>query len=802
MKPLNLIICLLLIMTGMHTQAQSTLRLLGTVTDSVTHKPADYITVNLKANNVYVKALVTKETGAFTFTGLKPLKYTLTFSAMGYQTKTILADLSGDVKKDSLGVILVSPVTKQLKEVAITADKPLIKQEVDRISYDLQADPDSKVSNVLEMLRKVPFVTVDGDENVLLKGQTDYKVFINGKPSAMMDHNLKAVLRSIPASTIQRIEVITTPPARYDAEGLAGIINIITNKKVDNGYNGTFNISERFPATGPTAGTSFTIKDGKFGLSAFGSANTISSPATNNSATRITTGTDPTSLIQQGTFMPYSRNGNFGTELSYEIDSLHLVSGQFSLNGYRSHSPVTRASLLTDPTGIVQAYDLDGANRNTGKGYDGSVNYQLGFKNSKTKLLTFSYRYSDYVSTTDNQVQTTNRINYTTPDNNQNNDFGNIEQTAQVDYVQGLKKWNIEAGVKGIFRKQHSNFLYSSLNPADNLFEPDTALSNKYNSTQDIFAAYNSWQYAGKNWGLKGGLRVEQTITNGNFVSTATTVHQSYLNVIPSIAFNWNFTKLTGINFGFTQRVKRPGIYELNPFTDRSNPDFQTSGNPDLHRVLINDMQLGYHINKKGNVNIGLVYDFARNLDLRVSTFDTANNVTYTTYKNVGKVSALGSNIFINYPITKKWNFSLNANIMRFWLNGDVDGVLQENNFWTVNISSSTGYSFEKGWRVSANFDLSGRNPTGLQGSSTGVTSTAFNVSKQVIKNKLTLSASLRNPFTKYIYGQTDTFGPDFRQTTINQNYFRSVNFSLNYNFGKLKDGIKKTKRGINNDDK
>ncbi|MDB5009228.1 MAG: hypothetical protein JWQ06_17, partial [Mucilaginibacter sp.] len=622
----------------------------------------------------------------------------------------------------------------------------------------------------------------------------------NGKPSSMVERDPKNILRSIPASTIQRIEVITIPPAKYDAEGLAGIINIITNKKVDNGYNGTINANYRYPG-GPGIGTSFTVKEGKLGISGYGGGSIYNRPVTTSLNTRTTTGANPSNLLQQSSGKTNGRSGYFGTEISYEIDSLNLISGQFNINGDKSSGSGTLTSLLTDNSGILQGYNSVIANNGTGKGLDVSLNYQLGFKADKARLLTFSYRYYTYTNSNNTALNIFNPVNYPTPDYNQANHTIPSEQTFQVDYVQPLKKWNIEAGIKGIFRNNQSNFQYNSLNPVTNQYLLDTTLSNKYTNTQNILAGYNTWQYRGKKWGIKAGIRIEQTVTNGDFVSTASTVHQSYLDFIPSVTANWDFNSGSGINLGFTQRIKRPGINRLNPFVDRSNPNFQSSGNPDLKRVLINDIQLGYHFNKKASVNIGATYDFGKGLDLPIATFDPVTNITNTKYKNIGTFAGVGSFININWPITKKWNFSFNSNIMYFWLNGEVNGVLQENDFLTLGVATSTGYTFNKDWRVSAEFDISGRNPTGIQGHSNGFTSWSFNVNKQLIKNKLSLSASLRNPFTKYRTNQVETNGPDFAQINRNQVYFRSYSMSLNYNFGKLKGEIKKNKRGINNDD-
>ncbi len=805
MKTITLIASILIIATALlfapkPAEAQlTTFQITGILIDSATQKPLNYITVNLK-NDKYqpIKSTLTNVDGSFTFSNIKPLKYKLTCVATGYQPKTLMIDVTSAAQ--NLGTIMLKAETNHLKEVTITADKPIIKQEIDRISYDLQADPDSKVNSVLDMLRKVPYVSLDGDDNILLKGNSSYKIFINGKPSSMVERDPKNILRSMPASTIQRIEIITIPPSKYDAEGLAGIINIITNKKVDNGYNGSVNIYERYP-TGPGIGGSLTVKTGKFGINTFGGASTYNSPQTNNSYIRSTTSASPTNLLQQGNGGTNSKNGYFGADLSYEIDSLNLISGQFNISADRSNGAATQTSLLNGTTGILQAYTLATANTGRGNGFDASLNYQLGFKASKAELLTFSYRYYTYNNINNADLNAFNRVNYSTPDYKQDNNTVPVEQTIQIDFVKPLQKVNFEAGIKGIFRNNLSDYQYQSFNAVTGQYDVNPQLSNNFTNTQHIIAGYNTWQYAGKAWAIKGGVRIEQTTTDADFVSTASTVHQNYLNIMPSVVFTKDFKDKSGIKFGYAQRLNRPGVSRLNPFVDRSNPNFQSSGNPNLKPTTINTMELSYHETKKASINIALEYDFAKDLALQSSTFDPASNITYTTYDNIGKVTAVGTNLNINYPITKKWNFSTNANFQHFWLTGTVNGHLQYTNFDLLNASASTGYAFDRGWRINGSFNLNSRNPSGLQGSSNGSIGSSFSANKEIVKNKITLSASVSNPFTKYRTSEQVTTGDDFMQTRYSQIYYRSFRFSLNYNFGKLKGGITKNKRGINNDD-
>jgi len=795
-KTVTLVIASFIIGLNLHAQVTLPYAVLGKVTDAVTKQPMALTTVILKTDkNVVVKQMVTKTDGAFAFTNIARSKYNIVLVNVGYQNKTIAVDAADAGKTNTdIGLITMDAQANNLKEVAIKADKPIIKQEIDRLSYDLQADPENKVSNVLEMMRKVPFITVDADENILLKGNSSYKIFINGKPSGMVERDPKNILRSMPASTIQRIEVITTPPAKYDAEGLAGIINIVTTKIIAAGYNGTLNANGRYPG-GPGLGVAFNFKEGKLGIGAFAGGSLNNSPQTESLNSRTSTGNAATSLVQQGITKAESKNAYSGVEISYEIDSLNLLTTQFNLSGSRSNGDVLQNSLLNGGAGVIQGYRLTNTSNGKGKSFDASLNYQLGFKHDKAKLLTFSYRYMQYNNDNINALLTTNRINYTMPDQLQDNKTNTREQTLQVDYVRGFKQWQVEAGAKGILRKNESDFRYDYFNGVNN-----TGLNN-YDGTQNILAAYNTWQYTGKKLGIKAGLRVEQTFTDADFSSTASNVHQNYLNVVPSVSMNLTLNKSSNLNFGYSQRLKRPGINKLNPFIDRSNPSFLVAGNPDLRRTMINSFQLSYRVSKKANLTVGVSYDFANDLDLPVSTLDPITQITTLTYKNLGRISAIGTSINFNYPLTKQLSISTNGNIQHFDMKADIAGVPQINNIWVISTSSSVNYSLTSGWRFTAGVDLIGRNPTGLQGYTNGYVNTGLSANKTLIKNKLTFSAAVRNPFTKYRNNVTLTNGNDFTQLTTNQTYFRSFTASLNYNFGKLKDAIKKNKRGINNDD-
>ncbi|WP_316783942.1 outer membrane beta-barrel protein [Pedobacter frigiditerrae] len=796
-----LIFTLLCAFFSISALAQNTpsLQISGKIVDTAGQKPISFATVLLKNDKkIQLKSVATSKEGSFTITGLSAGNYYLNVVIVGYQTKVVPIVLTSSSKTLGNIALLASPT--QLKNVSITADRPLIKQEIDRISYDVKADPESKVNNVLEMMRKVPMLSVDGDDNIQLQGNSNYKILVNGRPSGMMERNPKDILKSMPASSIERIEVITTPPAKYDGEGLVGIINIITFKKADNGTNGTVNLSERFPVGGPTLGGSFTAKLGKFGIATNAGGSLNSSPLLDNTNSRITLN-NPTNLWQYGNRDQSGKSGYAGAELSYEIDSLNLISAQINYNANDNESLSNQFSTLNNSQKLLHSYQLQNNLDGRGSGIDAAFNYQLGFKKDKNRLLTFSYRYYDFSNSQYNNVDVLNQIiDNTNPsltalkDYQQENTGGSSEQTAQIDLVYPLKKVTIEAGVKAILRDNSSNFEFLSVNPAGD-FVIDATRSNNFDNKQNVYGIYNTYQFNIQKWGVKTGIRVEQTdIKLGN------QINNNSINFIPSISVNRKFKNNSSINFGFTSRIQRPGINQLNPFVDRSNPNFESSGNPDLKPMIGQSFEATYSRFKKATLNIGFRAIIIDNLIMPQVSTDLSTNITRTSFANTGGAKLLGLNVNVNYPFTPKLRAALGAMANYGMVHGEVNGVEIDKKGLMRKAFTSLTYRASKTLQATGSFNYNGPNLS-LQGTSNSFVASSFSVNKDFFNNKLTVSFAANNAFSKYRKAINYTTGPNFTQESYNQNYQRNFTTSINYRFGKLKDAIKKNKKGISNND-
>jgi outer membrane receptor protein involved in Fe transport len=795
-KILLIIICLFV---SYLSQAQTTkaLTIKGIVADSVKKELLSYVTVTLTdaATSQQIKSVLTKEDGSFHLSAPGDKAYNIVIAFVGYRNKTIKVDND----KPDMGKILLSASTKQLNEVSVTAAKPIIKQEVDRISYDVQTDPENKVMTVLDMLRKVPMISVDATDNIKLKGSGDYKILINGKESSLIAKNPSDVFKAMPASNIQKIEVITTPPAKYDAEGLAGIINIITKKNADNGYNGSINLRYSDP-WGPGVNLNFTIKQGKIGFGGYigynhqknqtttsGNTNTVFVPALNQ--------------VQDATRSRYGDNLYGSGELSYEIDTLNLITASFSQYHGTNNNLSDLFASEVNSTG-THSYRLINAGAADYRGYDMGLNYQIGFKRNKDQLLTLSYKYSPSSNTQNNDAVYSQKLSTGSLNNfKQNNKSGSKDQTFQLDYVQPFKVWSIEAGAKAILRNSYSDFENLQQLNAGSDYAIDTKQSNNLDYQQDVYSIYNSYQAKFTNWVFKGGVRLEHTNINANFsTASGSSLDQKYDNVVPSLSMQRTLTKNSNLTFGFTERINRPGIWQLNPFADKSNPKFVNVGNPDLAPVNNHTFELSYSNFAKGSITIATNFAFANNTVQPVVNFNPQDSVTTSTYQNIGTNKRLGFDLNANYPITKKLNVNINAELVHVWLSGYYNGQFYDAKGNQGHVFTNTSYAFAETFKMGLNIDYDSRYVL-LQGLDNDWFGYSLSANKDILKKKATISVYVNNPFEKIKHLDFFNSSDNFSQSNYNNILSRQISVSFQYKFGKLNSEMKKNKRGISNDD-
>ena len=769
----------------------------GQVVDSAGNSPLSFVTLTLMdpRTSKTMKSLFTKNDGSFELRVIAGMTFELTLVHMGYLSKTIKIPPTVGAKDSilNIGKIVMVTSAQQLNDVVITGTRAVIKQEIDRVTYKVQADPESKANDALEMLRKVPMVTVDGNDVIQLKGSSNFQIFINGKPSALMTNSPADVLKSMPAATILKIEVITVPPSKYDAEGLAGIINIITLEKIENGFSGS--IFGRWNSVfGERGSLSFSLKEGRFGLnSLFGLG--YQPLKTSAGGSQLINFSPPSDLSQTGQNVNGANFNNGQTTLSYELDTLQLLTASVDFfNRVNTRNSFRSVQLWSPPDSLVQSYPLNNIGKNLVGAFDIALNYQLSFAGRKDELLTLSYQYTSAFSNQDNLVIASNGLDYVGSTFDQQNNTNSKSQTFQLDFVKPVRAWIIEAGSKAIFRTNSSLFGDQNLDSITSQYIVDTILTNQFEYHQNVYSIYNSYQFNLSNWIFKGGLRLENTRIYSNYP-----VNQNYLNLVPDVSIQRNFQTTGSFTQGFTERIQRPFAQQLNPFVDRSNPEFITTGNPGLQPVVNHIIELRYSESAKAPFNVSLNYSFSDNNIQNVTSL-ISDTVSETTYLNVGKTQSAGINLSTNYPITNRLNVNINGQLFRLWITGTYNSQFYQNQGYQGNANAFVRYNFGHDLNVALNFGyFSGG--IFLQGKSSDYKFTSVNIIKEFFKKKAVFSLTLYDPLEKFNNYISETNTPGFQQTLNSQYYYRNLRLAFNYKFGRLNSTIKTNSRGIKNED-
>ena len=773
----------------------------GQVLDSLTSEVIAYATLSIAKKSdpqQPVKMLSTDTDGKFQINLPGQGEFLLTSQYIGKSSLNVTFQITGKEKTINLGKLLIHD-NQELKEVVVSAVKPLVQVDLDKITYSIEDDPDSKTNNVLEMMKKVPMVTVDADDNVQLRGSSSYKIYLDGKPSNMITNNPGQVLKSMPANMVKKIEVITDPGAKYDAEGVTGIINIITNKQPMGGYTGTVNAGANL--RGYNMGGYVTAKYGKFGITANYNYYYIKNPNTKNSSSRESFFDDTNKYLNTDGSGFYNGHGQFGSgELSYEIDTLNLISASFNLWNGNGTSESNNFTQMSDASNIpVYTYQVNSNSKNTYGSSEFNANYQRTF-HKKDELLTASYRLSLNPNDQAYLTQADSILNYYAPSQQSATNADTKEHTFQLDYTTPLGKIHtIEAGIKYIIRISESDSYTNIFNPATQEWTSFNSYSDQFHHQQDIFSGYGSYRLKYKKIGFKAGLRMENTKLNVQFPLDETkNFDNGYFNLIPSATFSYQYKQAHNFRIGYNMRIQRPGIWYLNPYVNNTDPKNISFGNPDLNVEKSNNFNLNYGVFKqKFNLNANLFYNFVNNSIEQVTTLE--NDISTTTYKNIGKAKNSGLYFYGSWNPTLKLRIYANASASYVNIQAN-DGSGMKNSGFVERIFGGAQYNFPRDLTLSLNGGLASPG-LNLQGKSSGYHYTALSLNKSFMKKKLTISLSAMNVFENYMAYNSTTQTNQF-QTISNSSYpVRNFRIGISYKFGEMKQQIKKVQRGIENDD-
>ncbi|PZR38459.1 MAG: TonB-dependent receptor [Azospira oryzae] len=807
---------LMLTMAAQMTWAQAqegTGKISGSIIDTETKKPVEFATVALEdtKTNKPVNGSLADDKGKFEIGKVANGTYKVVISFMGYNNIEINDVVISDDKKNiDLGSQKMSATVTQLKEVVVQGQRDLVEEKVDRLVYNAENDNTTKGGDGTDVLRRVPMLTVDMDGNVSLRGNQNLRVLINGKPSAVAATSVSDALKQIPADEIKSVEVITSPSAKYDAEGSGGIINIITKKSNLQGYSLGVDGSVGF--RGANLGLNGSLRTGKMGFSlgGFGRSNYNVTGKFNNSQENLQsnqTTTQQASTLNRGLF------GNYNLGWDYDINKFNSLTANVRLgarNGRNfqddllSSTVDANGNLLTNSARNVDVKD-------NSENVDASLTYTKTFETTGKELSFMgSYNRNNRVNNSINETYLQNDVDVENGFRNDNKSY-NQEITIQADYQTPLaKKHILEFGAKNIMRSVSSkyNYLYST-NGSEYTESADNNQNNSFDYTQNVTAGYAAFTFSlPKSYTLKAGSRYEYTTIDAKFASEGDEVKiPSYGVLVPSINISKKLSNGNTLKAAYNRRIQRPSLQYLNPNPQSSNNAFVTVGNPTLSPEYTNNYELSYStFIKTTSLNFSA---FVRNTTKAIQSvkdyteFNGYQNVLRTQYFNIGNEDAYGGSLFANINVSNK-----------FTLNGGTDvyyAVLKNNNPNPDYNASNEGFVYNV--RMFGNYNFAplygfqffgfyrGRQVQ-LQGVQGGFAMYSFSLKRDFSNKKGSVGLGVEN-FLNFngwkVKNETQSLQVNQSSVNVMNNLSFKVNFS--YRIGKLGFDQPKRRKSINNDD-
>jgi len=808
MKNLFFLFLLFILTSSAAAQTTNPGKITGTLTDSVSTKAVPYVTVALKDGTKIVSGTTADGTGNFEMANLPLGSFTLELSFIGYRSRLLPVKLTADQPVLQLGALKISIATKMLGAVEVTGQKALVEDKGDRLVYNAEKDISNAGGTATDVLRKVPTLTVDLNGNVQMRGNSNIKVLVNGKPSGMMARNLADALRQMPANVIKSVEVITSPGAKYDAEGSAGIINIITKKGLQ-GFSGSTNVTVGNFNRG--LGTSLNYRKNKIGVTLNANGYQYRNVWENSlERTNLENG-QPTSFLSQTSNADNTGTGGYG-EMSIDYDPDSTSHLNFAANVWGGNFPnySTLRSRLTNPMGTELA-----AFRNESRFHNPYGNGQLDLGYTKTfkkpgqefsLLSQFSRMPDNYFYDTD----TYGADNEITFRQHSNNYSRNKEYTVQADYVQPFKinsphdttSVNLEIGVKAIRRDIGSEYEVAQATGSTEALIPDPLQSNEFNYFQRVYSGYTSVRLENKRkWSLNAGARLEHTDIAGSFLNNQTdqsNLNDQYNNLIPSITISKGFKTQT-VKASYTQRIQRPLVWYLNPWVNATDTLNRTTGNPELDPELSHASEFSYNLNtKKGlSVNSALYWRYTDNAIEYLSTVNE-KGVSVTQPQNIAQRQAYGLNLNLAGQPNKNWNLNGGVDVSYVDLNSPRLNRGNAGWIWSVNLNST--YKLPKNYSVQVNGNYNS-GWISLQGQNSGFYWHGISVKREFWDKKASLNLGLNSPFIRGVRQSNIQSAPTF--TSENNGFFvmRSARLTFEWRFGQMTAGGKQGKK-ISNDDK
>lgn len=765
----------------------------GIILDNSSKTPLEYATVAFTGSKDVKKITggITDENGKFSI----PVKngvYTISYEFIGFKTKSI--PNRKIIKNENLGTVFLEPDLEALDEVEIIAKKTTVEIKLDKKIYNVGKDLTVRGGTVSDVLDNVPSVSVDVEGNVALRGNDNVRIFINGKPSGLVGLNSTEALRQLPAESIERIEVITSPSARYDAEGTAGILNIILRRSKLQGLNGAITTNIGY---NPSAGISGNINYRTGDVNIFNTSgyNYREVPGQSSSSTEFfdeeifSDETNNYDRIRKGW------NTNFGVEW-YVTDSASITNSIVYRNSDNENNTTNVTNLFDadkNPTSITTRFDPEIEDEKT---IQYALNFNKDFKTSGHKL-TFDFQYEESSEDEISEISVNDLIL-------QNVDTLEDQERIllQTDYVLPIGETSqFEIGFRGNYLTQITDFSVDTLDINTNIFIKNNNLSNVFNYGENLTAVYSQFGSKIGKFSYLLGLRVENTRLTLNQPTTNDFNKKNYTGLFPTVNLNYELSDSENITIGFVRRLRRPRSRFINPFRSLSSPTTYYQGNPDLDPSYSGQFDLGY-LKRFGKLTFdsSVYYSHATN-GFSFISFDTREkiyidgqpiNVIQRSPINLATEDKVGFEFTLGYRPSKKWSVNANFNFFQNEIVGVTPDGLDlgnKNSSWFARFTSKYTLPGKIDWQTRIRY----RGPRiDAQNERKGIFSANIALSKDLFKEKASLAFNVSDLFNSRKRVQTTT-----TQTFISDSEFqwrqRSFNLSFTYRFNQKK---KRQRRG------
>lgn len=774
----NSIYLLLLILSSSFAIAQENIEIIGKLVEEETSQPIPYATLVIKdkSTNKNITGVITDNSGNFIVTTTKPNFY-VEISFMGFETKTI-TEFTVTNRKVNLGTIKLLPNSQALDEIVVTGEVSKTVFKLDKRVFNVGKDISSTGVSALEVLNNVPSVNVNIEGDISLRGSSGVQILINGKPSVLADQSSNA-LGTITADMIESIEIITNPSAKYEASGTAGILNIILKKEEKKGWNGSVSVNTGIPDN-HSLGLSLNRRTENFNLFAQLGAGYRSLPQESENINQNLITNEV--LLSNGEEFRNETFFNLTLGTDYHINDLNVLtlSGNFAYEIENQPSNYN-FQFFDENNNLISNWIREESTEATNPKYRYELNYKKQFKNNEDHTLQFSALGSFFGKELASQfTNTTSSGTNINSDQQTETNFQQADYTFKADYVNPVSEvYTIETGAQYVINDVGNDFEVRDL--IDGAYVVNEDLTNNFEWNQKVLGLYATGAYEKEKWGIKAGLRLEQTNLNTLLTNTNQSNERDYSNFFPTLHTSYKISDNFSLQAGYSKRIFRPRLWDLNPFFNIRNNFNIRVGNPNLQPEFTDSYELTsiYKIGK-ASLSSSLYHRYTTDVVERVSTFK--DNVTFYTPENIGTNSSIGFETNGKYSPNTWLTLTGDFNFNYF----DRAGTFENQVFDFTGSQWSSRLGSKIGFPTDIDLELTGNYRSGfetLQGEQTGFAFMDLGIRKKIFKGKAIVNLGVR-----------DVFASRIQERFVNQPTFETYSFGqrgrfftlgISYGFGK-----------------